>query len=95
MSEIEQFLQDSGAADSALSFDEFLRIYTVQTTSPQTDELKECFDIFDTNHDGFMEAHDFRQIFTVLGFEINDEDLSSIIAEVKPSLANKVVFHFI
>ena len=45
------------------------------------ENLKDAFDLFDQDADGFIDATDLREIMTNLGEKITDEDIDEMIRE--------------
>ena len=45
------------------------------------DNLKDAFNLFDQNRDGFIDTVDLRDIMTNLGEKITDEDIDEMIRE--------------
>ncbi len=45
------------------------------------DNLKDAFNLFDQDGDGFIDTTDLREIMTNLGEKITDEDIDEMIRE--------------
>ena len=52
------------------------------------ENLKDAFQLFDQDQDGFIGPSDLRQIMTNLGEKITDEDIDEMIREADLGLSN-------
>ncbi|KAL4332675.1 hypothetical protein GQ457_07G002900 [Hibiscus cannabinus] len=59
--------QESEELKESFGFDEISRLF--EEEEPSLDELKEAFDVFDVNKDGFMDADELQRVVCVLGLE--------------------------
>ncbi|CRK94905.1 CLUMA_CG008396, isoform A [Clunio marinus] len=44
-------------------------------------ELRECFNLFDLNNDGFIDANDLRGTFQTMGMEVDDETIQTMMKD--------------
>ncbi|CAF5166489.1 unnamed protein product, partial [Rotaria magnacalcarata] len=57
------------------------------------DNLKDAFNLFDQNNDGYIETKDLREIMTNLGEKITDEDIDEMMREADIDKDFKVNFY--
>ncbi len=50
----------------------------------ETEQIKEAFDIFDINRNGYIGVDELKEIFTIINEEVSEEELNEMI-----ELANK------
>ena len=50
----------------------------------ETEQIKEAFDIFDINRNGYIGVDELKEIFTIINEEVSEEELNEMIG-----LANK------
>ncbi|XP_042897989.1 myosin regulatory light chain 12A isoform X2 [Parasteatoda tepidariorum] len=60
-------------------------------TQRKVQEFKEAFQLIDQDKDGFISKHDLKLTFELLGREVDDEDLTSMLAEA-PGPLNFTMF---
>ncbi|KAK1423334.1 hypothetical protein QVD17_18632 [Tagetes erecta] len=62
-----------------LSCDELFNMF--EEEQPRLDEVKEAFDVFDENKDGYIDAQELRRVFCALGFrdEVAMDDCKKMI----------------
>lgn len=53
-------------------------------TNEQKEELKEAFDLFDTEQTGEIDARELRVVMRALGFEPSKEEIRSILNDISP-----------
>lgn len=53
----------------------------IEKTITTDEHLKDAFDLFDRDNDGFIDATDLREILTNLGEKVTDEDIDEMIRE--------------
>ncbi|GMJ04132.1 CALMODULIN-LIKE 46 [Hibiscus trionum] len=59
--------QESEELNESFGFDEVSRLF--EEDEPSLGELKEAFDVFDVNKDGFIEAEELQRVLCVLGLK--------------------------
>ncbi len=66
-----------------IEFEEYLvfMLNFIKKNLTTEDNLKDAFDLFDQDNDGFIDAIDLREIMTNLGEKITDEDIDEMIRE--------------
>ncbi|CAF0905883.1 unnamed protein product [Rotaria sordida] len=78
-----------------IEFEEYLSFMLtfIKKNVTTEDNLKDAFNLFDQNDDGFIEAKDLREIMTNLGEKITDEDIDEMIREADIDKDFKVNFY--
>lgn len=66
-----------------IEFEEYLSFMLefIKKTITTDDHLKDAFNLFDRDSDGFIDATDLREIMINLGEKITDEDIDEMIRE--------------
>ncbi|KAE8659503.1 putative calcium-binding protein CML30 [Hibiscus syriacus] len=59
--------QESEELNESFGFNEVSRVF--EEEEPSLDELKEAFDVFDVNKDGFIDAKELQRVLCVLGLK--------------------------
>ncbi|PKU71850.1 calmodulin-like [Dendrobium catenatum] len=67
--------------NNAIDFPEFLNLMTSKTKETEK-ELREAFNIFDKDQDGFISAAELRQVMANLGQKLSDEELNEMISQI-------------
>ncbi|KAK8711083.1 hypothetical protein V6N13_146383 [Hibiscus sabdariffa] len=57
---------ESGALNESFGSDELSRLFEEE---PSLEELKEAFDVFDVNKDGFIDAQELQRVLCILGLK--------------------------
>ncbi|CAF2343252.1 unnamed protein product [Rotaria sp. Silwood2] len=78
-----------------IEFEEYLSFMLtfIKKNVTTEDNLKDAFNLFDQNDDGFIETKDLREIMTNLGEKITDEDIDEMIREADIDKDFKVNFY--
>eukprot|EP00761_Pharyngomonas_kirbyi_P003551 gb/GECH01003555.1/.p1 GENE.gb/GECH01003555.1/~~gb/GECH01003555.1/.p1 ORF type:complete len:193 (+),score=52.87 gb/GECH01003555.1/:1-579(+) len=61
-------------------------------TEDQKQEIKEAFDLFDTDKDGYIDAQEMKVAMRALGFEVKKEEVLSLIDQTDPDNAGQIGF---
>ena len=61
-------------------------------TEEQKQEIKEAFDLFDTDNSGKIDAKELKVALRAMGFELSKEDTRRCIAEVDPGATGSVEY---
>jgi calmodulin len=66
-----------------IEFEEYLSFMLtfIKKNITTEDHLKDAFNLFDQDGDGFIDTTDLREIMTNLGEKITDEDIDEMIRE--------------
>jgi Ca2+-binding EF-hand superfamily protein len=66
-----------------IEFEEYLSFMLsfIKKNLTTEDNLKDAFNLFDQNGDGFIDSTELREILTNLGEKITDEDIDEMIRE--------------
>ncbi|GFP96520.1 calmodulin [Phtheirospermum japonicum] len=68
--------------NGSIDFPEFLSLMARKMKdSDSEEELKEAFEVFDKDKDGFISAAELRHVMTNLGEKMTDEDVNDMIRE--------------
>jgi centrin-3 len=54
---------------------------TKELSDEQKQEIKEAFDLFDTDKNGALDAHEMKVAMRALGFDIKKEEITKIMNE--------------
>ena len=66
--------------NNSLDFNEFLELMTKKMKQIDTEEeLVEAFKVFDRDGDGLIRYAEFRHVFSILGEDISDDDIRTMI----------------
>ena len=63
--------------------------YRQELTDSQKSEIKEAFDLFDTNGSGIIDIKDLKVALRALGFEPAKEEIKKLISDLNNSSANR------
>ncbi|MBA0739320.1 hypothetical protein Gogos_012604 [Gossypium gossypioides] len=71
--------QESQQLNESFGFNEVSRLF--EEEEPSLDELKQAFDVFDVNKDGFIDAKELQRVLRVLGLKqgLNLENCNKMI----------------
>ena len=58
-------------------------------TEPQKAEVKEAFDLFDTNGSGIIEVKELKVALRALGFEPQKEEIKTLISDLNNNNASR------
>ncbi|NER34045.1 MAG: hypothetical protein F6J93_08375 [Oscillatoria sp. SIO1A7] len=61
-------------------------------TASEIKELKQTFDLFDSDGNGSLSHDDIANVLRSLGMNINDEDLESIFVSIAKNSSNAIDF---
>ncbi|KAG2372892.1 hypothetical protein C9374_008862 [Naegleria lovaniensis] len=53
----------------------------IKLSDEQKQEIKEAFELFDTDKDGYLDAHEFKVAMRALGFDIKKEEVLRLMRE--------------
>jgi len=59
----------------------------------QTEELREAFNLFDTEHSGTIDARELKAALRALGFEVKKEDVRRMLADVNKDPSQPIDFN--
>lgn len=59
----------------------------------QLEELKEAFDLFDTNQSGDIDSREFKAALRALGFEVSNEDVRRMFEEIGKECLETITFN--
>ncbi|CAF1991292.1 unnamed protein product [Rotaria magnacalcarata] len=78
-----------------IEFEEYLSFMLtfIKKNITTEDNLKDAFNLFDQNNDGYIETKDLREIMTNLGEKITDEDIDEMMREADIDKDFKVNFY--
>ncbi|CAF4523426.1 unnamed protein product, partial [Rotaria socialis] len=78
-----------------IEFEEYLSFMLtfIKKNITTEDNLKDAFNLFDQNNDGYIETKDLREIMTNLGERITDEDIDEMMREADIDKDFKVNFY--
>eukprot|EP01068_Selenidium_serpulae_P015616 Selendium_serpulae@DN6227_c0_g1_i5.p1 len=62
-------------------------------TQDQIEELKEAFDLFDTNRSGDIDSREFKAALRALGFEVSKEDVRIMFKELDKEFQETISFN--
>lgn len=91
-------IQRKGASDPYLSNSSGLglvaskRNVKLELLNEQRDEINDAFDMFDMNHDGFLDYHEAKVAFRALGFDLGKRQVLDIIREYDVDNRNLIGF---
>ncbi len=63
--------------------------YKQELTDPQKAEVKEAFDLFDTNGSGIIEVKELKVALRALGFEPQKEEIKTLISDLNNNNAGR------
>ena len=63
-----------------------------ELSEDQRQEVKEAFDLFDTERNGFIDYHELKVILRALGFEAKKADILSTLREYDTEETGKIEF---
>ena len=63
--------------------------YKQELTQAQKDEIREAFELFDTNGSGVIEVKELRVALQALGFEPENNDIKKLISDINTSNSNR------
>jgi Ca2+-binding EF-hand superfamily protein len=52
-------------------------------TEEQLEEIKEAFNLFDSNHSGTVDVREFKAAMRALGFELKKEEIKKVRQEIR------------
>lgn len=61
-------------------------------TKTQLKELKEAFDLFDTEKNGFIDAKELKRNLEILGFSCKNSSLNTFFADVESAETRNITF---
>lgn len=64
----------------------------LELLNEQRDEINDAFDMFDMNHDGFLDYHEAKVAFRALGFDLGKRRVLEIIREYDLDNRNLIGF---
>ncbi|XP_064623661.1 calmodulin-A-like [Lineus longissimus] len=82
--DLKDMLGDSFCTGSnpQIEFPEFLKIMVQKMKKTDNeDDLKEAFSVFDTDHDGYIDDYELRQVMNNLGEKLTLEEIREMILE--------------
>lgn len=59
----------------------------------QVEELREAFNLFDTEHSGMIDARELKAALRALGFEVKKEDVRRMLAEIGKDPSQPIEFN--
>jgi centrin-2/centrin-1 len=65
----------------------------IELTDEQRQEIREAFDLFDTDGSGKIDAKELKVAMRALGFEPKKEDIKKMISEIDKEGSGKIDFH--
>ena len=65
----------------------------IELTDSQKQDIREAFDLFDTNGVGTIDVKELKVALRALGFEPRKEDIKKLILEVDSDGSGRVDFH--
>lgn len=64
----------------------------LELLAEQRDEINDAFDLFDLNHDGFLDYHEAKVAFRALGFDLTKHAVLEIIRDYDVDNRNLLLF---
>jgi centrin-1 len=65
----------------------------VELTEEQQEEIKEAFNLFDTNHSGTIDVRELKAAMRALGFEMKKEEVRQMLLDIHKEPTDNIDFH--
>jgi len=64
-----------------------------ELTEEQLEEVKEAFNLFDTNHSGTIDVRELKAAMRALGFEMKKEEVRKMLSDIHKEPTDHIDFH--
>lgn len=61
-------------------------------TEEQMEEIKEAFNLFDTNHSGTVDVREFKAAMRALGFELKKEEVKKMLSDIDKAPTEQITY---
>lgn len=82
-----------GISDCCCEFEEEEIKQVFEETEPSLEEVKEAFDVFDVNKDGFIDGYELKRVLCGLGVVSSEDDCIRMINAFDENGDGRVDFH--
>jgi len=79
--------------NGTVSFAEFIDMMTRKTSNTDVEaEMKAAFDVFDSDHCGFISADELKTVMSTIGEKLTDSEFEEIIKEADTNCDGKISY---